>query len=179
MKRIIFPAIIAVSVCFNIGTSAAQDPTPEQIIKQLQPTSKSRSIKLNKGVTVVPSPDQPADTPPSVNLYVNFEYNSARLRQDTEIVLDSLAYALGDQRLSGLDFLIAGHTDAAGGDMYNLRLSEMRALSVKAYLVRRHGLDPGRFVEAGYGETRLLDPLHPHSEINRRVQIITIMRQAQ
>ena len=48
-------------------------------------------------------------------------------------------------------------TDAAGGDMYNLRLSEMRALSVKAYLVRRHGLDPGRFVEAGYGETRLLD----------------------
>ncbi|HHI71500.1 MAG TPA: cell envelope biogenesis protein OmpA [Rhodobacteraceae bacterium] len=47
---------------------------------------------------------------------------------------------------------ITGHTDATGSDEYNQRLSEKRAGSVADYLTAQ-GLDPGRVVTRGMGES--------------------------
>ncbi|HHO53208.1 MAG TPA: OmpA family protein [Deltaproteobacteria bacterium] len=46
---------------------------------------------------------------------------------------------------------IQGHTDNVGPADYNLRLSQRRADSVRAYLIEQ-GIAPGRLVSQGYGE---------------------------
>jgi len=110
----------------------------------------------------------------SLNLYINFEYDSAQLTQDALITLDRLATAVSDRRLKGHDFLIAGHTDAVGGYAYNQILSERRARAVKKYLVSRHGITDSRLIDKGFGESRLLNPDNPIDGSNRRVQIVTL-----
>lgn len=72
-------------------------------------------------------------------------------------------------------FLIEGHTDSFGTDDYNLKLSQLRAESVKAWLIANMGL-PGDVIETiGLGETRLIAPATGTIEeqrINRRVEIV-------
>lgn len=53
---------------------------------------------------------------------------------------------------SQLQMSIEGHTDNVGTDASNQKLSENRAASVKAYLVKK-GVDEGRIKSAGFGET--------------------------
>lgn len=70
---------------------------------------------------------------------------------------------------------IGGHTDAVGSDTYNQRLSEMRALSVRQYLIQ-HGIDPARLVSRGYGESK---PIAPNTtregrSQNRRIEFIVV-----
>ncbi len=48
---------------------------------------------------------------------------------------------------------IDGHTDFVGNDAYNQTLSEQRAASVRAYLVKQ-GIAESRITSAGYGEGR-------------------------
>jgi hypothetical protein len=110
--------------------------------------------------------------PLSVNLYVNFAYNSDELSSDARITLDHLGAALRDPRLEGFAFLIAGHTDAKGSAEYNQKLSERRAEAVKRYLISQYKLPPQRLSAVGYGMSQLLDPSRPEDAINRRVQII-------
>ena len=49
---------------------------------------------------------------------------------------------------------IAGHTDNAGREKFNQRLSLDRAESVRNYLVKNFGIDPKRITVKGYGPTR-------------------------
>ena len=46
-----------------------------------------------------------------------------------------------------------GHTDSAGPDDYNMKLSQQRAESVTQYLVAK-GIDVGRFTTKWYGESQ-------------------------
>jgi outer membrane protein OmpA-like peptidoglycan-associated protein len=67
---------------------------------------------------------------------------------------------------------IGGHTDSDGSDQHNQRLSERRAESVRAYLVKR-GIDSKRIFSHGYGETSpVADNLTPAGKrLNRRTEI--------
>ena len=115
--------------------SAEEAPSPNDIACALDPNcqkpqpppqpqqGKTRDL-FGRGVTVE---GKPAEQPLSVNLYVNFAYNSADLTSDARITLDSLGTALRDPRLAAFSFLIAGHTDAKGGAEFNQKLSERRA----------------------------------------------------
>lgn len=49
---------------------------------------------------------------------------------------------------------IEGHTDSDGGNSYNQKLSQQRADAVRQVLISQYGVDPGRLVAIGYGETR-------------------------
>lgn len=168
--RNLLVACIAAAMAAAMPPAAAQTaPGSEEIIKKLEPQPRSRSLKP-RGVKVEEGPN--SDAPPSINLYINFEFNSDKLGTDAQIVLRNLGQALKDPRLAKFRFTIAGHTDAVGDAAYNQTLSERRAKAVQDHLVFHYGIDVQRLKAVGYGKTRLLDAAKPNDGVNRRVQIV-------
>ncbi|MFN3077027.1 MAG: OmpA family protein [Alphaproteobacteria bacterium] len=161
------------------GVAAAENlsrrPSAAEIVERLRiaPQTKTRSVLPNRGVTVENNPS-PVPASAGIDLEVNFKTGSARLTPDAEIVLDNLGRALMSPELVSNRFLVAGHTDAAGSDAFNQTLSEKRAAAVRDYLVQQHHVAFGRLMTIGHGRSRLADPEHPVSEINRRVQVTNL-----
>lgn len=154
-------------------------PDTDEIINGLklksQGTQKSLDrgwAKSDRGVTAE-AEESPPETS-SIDLEVNFEYNSAQLTTDAQLNLKRLGQALNSAELSSQRFKITGHTDAVGGEDYNRALSERRALSVRDYLVQKNRIDAGRLEVEGKGHSELADPKNPASAINRRVQVTNL-----
>ncbi len=88
---------------------------------------------------------------------LTFGHDSAEVSSDGRMELEKIAEAfrkfLGDD-LTKATFIIEGHTDPTGTAEYNLRLSERRAESVRAWFVGHLGLDPTKVQTVGYGATR-------------------------
>lgn len=160
-----------------LGPVYAQQPSTEDIVKQLDPTTAISARPGwratpwgNKGIT-----EEGTDTAtPSIDLNIPFDYNSDKLTPDGIITLRRLGTALKDPRLANYRFKIAGHTDAKGTAEYNQKLSERRAQSVRDYLVFQYDLEPNRLEAAGYGFTQPADPANPEDATNRRVQVTNI-----
>ena len=125
MRLVLCLAVVVVSLPAVVVPAAAQQTlSPSQIECALDPTCpKPQQHKrgLQRGV-VVEGGGEPR--PLSVNLYVNFEFNSAELTSDARNTLDQLGTALRDPKLAAYSFVIAGHTDAVGGAEFNQKLSE-------------------------------------------------------
>ncbi len=68
-------------------------------------------------------------------------------------------------------FLVEGHTNSNGSDLFNLRLSDARAFAVMTWL-GQHGVPGDRLLSKGFGESRPLVPGdEPDAEaVNRRVE---------
>lgn len=115
-----------------------------------------------------------ADQRPSIDLEINFDYNSATIGASAKSAVEALGRALTNPDLKGSTFLLAGYTDAAGSDSYNQSLSERRADAVKTYLVEKFGIAGNDLVTVGYGETRLKKPDAPLDAANRRVQVVNM-----
>jgi len=79
---------------------------------------------------------------------VNFASGSAKLTADSSSVLDDMASTL--KRYPNQKVEVAGHTDSSGARSYNVRLSQQRAESVRAYLVNK-GVVAGNLSARGYG----------------------------
>jgi outer membrane protein OmpA-like peptidoglycan-associated protein len=108
--------------------------------------------------------------PEPVSLQIRFDYNTAELTDDAKTQLQPVGEAF--QKLSHLNFVLEGHTDAIGSQMYNKPLSEARAASVKYFLVNQFNLQGTNIQIVGKGKEGLLDPNNPTSDVNRRVRII-------
>jgi len=78
-----------------------------------------------------------------------FEFNKATIKPVSFPLLNEVAQALKDNPTIKVE--IGGHTDSVGNDKFNLKLSDKRAASVKAYL-EKQGIDTGRMTSKGYGE---------------------------
>lgn len=115
-----------------------------------------------------------AQTKPNIDMEITFDYNSANISAAAQPTIQALGRALSNPDLKGSTFVVAGHTDAAGGEAYNQGLSERRADSVKRYLVEKFGLAGADLVTVGYGESRLKDAAHPLDAANRRVQVVNM-----
>ena len=111
---------------------------------------------------------------PKIDLEINFDYNSADISRKSMPSVQALGQALTNPDLKGSTFVVAGHTDAAGGEAYNQDLSERRADSIKKYLVDKYGIAGSDLVTVGYGKTKLKDPANPLAEVNRRVQVVNM-----
>ncbi len=102
-----------------------------------------------------------------------FDYNRVDLREEALLVLQQLGTLI--QRNPKTLFWIEGHTDSFGSDEYNQGLSELRAESVKSWLVGEMGVPPDRIRTRGFGKNRLLVPAQESIEnqrLNRRVEIV-------
>lgn len=154
----------------TIGPSADQaNRKPTSGCYTVGKTTKTR------GLTVVASPPKPqaggTDCHPGYISLIHFPYDSAQLESAARLELDKIAAALRSPSLKGDRFVIAGYTDSAGSDAYNLILSARRAASVVRYLSGR-GVGAERMIPVGRGERELLDKADPLSAVNRRVEII-------
>lgn len=111
-------------------------------------------------------------------LLINFEFGNATMLPGSRAYLDSVGEMLNLERARNQSVVIEGHTDAIGDAAYNQKLSEMRALAVRRYLVSVHGIDVRRLHPVGLGEKRLHDPDAPTNAINRRVEFRRLDREA-
>ena len=109
---------------------------------------------------------------PSIDLEVNFDYNSDNIGSKAAPQVTALGDALASPDLKGSTFILAGHTDAKGSETYNQGLSERRAEAVKRFLAEKYGIEASNLVTVGYGKTQLKNPTGPFASENRRVQVI-------
>jgi outer membrane protein OmpA-like peptidoglycan-associated protein len=115
---------------------------------------------------------------PKIDLEINFDYNSAQINAKSLPSVQALGRALTSADLKGSTFVVAGHTDAAGGEAFNQDLSERRAEAIKRYLVDKYGITGSDLVTVGYGKSKLKDPNQPLAEANRRVQVVNMENKA-
>jgi len=115
-----------------------------------------------------------AATKPNIDLEIQFDFNSAQISKSSTQAVQELGKALSNPNLKGSTFVVAGHTDAIGGDAFNQDLSERRADTIKRYLIDKYGITGSDLVTVGYGKTKLKDTANPADPINRRVQVVNM-----
>jgi outer membrane protein OmpA-like peptidoglycan-associated protein len=199
---------VAISMCVcavltPAGASAQQAITADQILNALVPkTPVSRSLSPQR-TDSTPNPEQsgfidtlrnrPAKSlgtderqklagvaadKPSIDLTINFDYNSDKIGTAAIPVVQAVGNALTSPKLTGGTFLVGGYTDGKGADAYNQDLSERRAEAVKEYLIEHYKIPAANLVAVGYGKTHLKSPGNPLAPENRRVQIVNVMATA-
>jgi outer membrane protein OmpA-like peptidoglycan-associated protein len=183
----------------SVPVRAAEQLTPEDIVKALKPaahvtrsltaspadvarkaeetrfvdslrnrTTRSLTTAEREQITNI------AQKKPSIDLEINFEYNSANIGNKATPQVSTLGKALSSEDLKGATFIVAGYTDAKGGDTYNQGLSERRADAVKQFLAEKYGIDAANLVTVGYGKSHLKNANDPFAADNRRVQVINM-----
>jgi outer membrane protein OmpA-like peptidoglycan-associated protein len=196
-------AILAIGIALSVTAGiafAGDDVTADQILKALAPKEPlTRGLSLAPPADpVVTTPEGKfvdslrnrdarslslaereqiatvVKDKPNIDLEITFNYNSADISAKAQPAVQALGKALGSDDLKGSTFLVAGHTDAIGGDAYNQDLSERRADSIKRYLVDKFGIAGSDLVTVGYGKTKPKDPAHPMDPANRRVQVVNM-----
>ena len=130
----------------------------------------TRSLSLGEREEVA----QLAANKPKIDLEIRFDYNSADIAKTSVQAVQELGKALSDASLKGSTFVVAGHTDAVGGEEYNQGLSERRADTIKRYLTEKYGINGTDLVTVGYGKTKPKDASAPMDPANRRVQVVNM-----
>ena len=103
-----------------------------------------------------------------------FETNKHDITDQAKEILDKIILVLNTNKQLKIE--IGAHTDSKGSDAQNMKLSEMRAKTVKDY-ISSSGIDVKRISARGYGESKLLNNCgdnQPCSELeharNRRIE---------
>lgn len=136
-----------------------------------------KAAKTPEGEAAVAAAQEVASTEPaprpSLSLLIQFDFNSAKIRAESQPALHNLAAALQSKELAEANFAVEGHTDAKGSIDYNLKLSQSRADAVQKFLAAQ-GVPTSRLVTAGKGATELANPADPLAAENRRVRIVNL-----
>ena len=140
-----------------------QSATVDQLVEKLAPPPETRTRSLRNL----------APQPRSIDLVIQFDFDSAKLQEASKPLLNNLVDAMKTDRLMSIKFRVEGHTDAKGGESYNLQLSNRRAESVLNYMAEK-GLSKDRLTAEGKGFSDLLYPDKPQAMENRRVRISTL-----
>jgi outer membrane protein OmpA-like peptidoglycan-associated protein len=193
---------IGAAISFGVAKAvAADDVTEDQIVRALAPANKPLTRGLSAAPQADPAAVAAerrfvqtirgratrslstiereeiatiAKDKPKIDLEITFDYNSADISAKSLASAQALGRALTNPDLKGSTFVVAGHTDAVGGEAYNQNLSERRADSIKRYLVDKFAINGPDLVTVGYGKSKLKDPANPLAEVNRRVQVVNM-----
>jgi outer membrane protein OmpA-like peptidoglycan-associated protein len=157
------------------GLSAGPQADPSVKAKEISfvqtlRNRKTRSLSLGEREEIA----EIASTKPKIDLDIQFDYNSADISKASMPSVQELGKALSNANLRGSTFVVAGHTDAIGGEGYNQDLSERRADAIKRYLTEKYGISGTDLVTVGYGKSKPKDQNAPMDPINRRVQVVNM-----
>ncbi len=138
-----------------------------------------RSVKTDQVIDKKDFNLQPigvATIAPNVAIVLNnifFDFDKATLKPESGPELDRLIAMLKEK--STMEVEISGHTDNTGPDAYNMSLSERRAKTVVAYLVRG-GVPKERLTVQFFGETKPKDTNDTKEgrSKNRRVEFLIL-----
>ncbi len=146
LQRDIFVHVLTVGIAYAFGVSAP--PPPE-----------------------APAPVAPPAPQPTRTYLVFFDWDHANLTDRAREIVAEAASASTHVQTTRIE--VNGYTDLSGTAKYNLRLSNRRAETVKAELVR-DGVQPTEIDIHGYGESNPLVPTANgvREAQNRRVEII-------
>ena len=138
-----------------------------QVIKIMLPPPEEKKANEDKQMEQALAEKKP------VQIYgIFFEFNSAKITPESEMVLRQIADIMQKNQDWKLD--VSGHTDNIGGVDFNVGLSQRRAAAVKDALVSRYSIAPDRLATSGYGASR---PIETNETLegrarNRRVELI-------
>jgi outer membrane protein OmpA-like peptidoglycan-associated protein len=101
---------------------------------------------------------------------LEFENGKANILPAMHQDLDKVANFLIDH--PHVHLRISGHTDSAGKEEANLRLSQARADAIKKYLITRFPIEASRITAIGYGSSKPVaqEITDDHKQLNRRVE---------
>jgi len=85
-----------------------------------------------------------------------FDFDKAEIRPSAQGALHEVAQVLRERAHGPVT--IQGYTDALGGESYNQRLSERRAIAVRTWLGANEGLATMQFTVAGFGARNPVAP---------------------
>lgn len=161
----------------GLSITPQADPAPNPVETRLIQSVRGRATR-SLSSTEREEIASVAKDKPNIDLEITFDYNSADISAKSLPSVQALGRALTSPDLKGSTFVVAGHTDAAGGESYNQELSERRADSIKRYLVEKYSIAASDLVTVGYGKSKLKDPSQPLAEVNRRVQVVNMENKA-
>ncbi len=173
----------------QLSMAQTSAPSTAEMIEQLKAPAPAAQFKTRglRNLSVEATPDTASETAigsnataaqtpavrPSLSLLIQFDFNSAQIRPESQQSLMNLAQALKAPELLNSNFAVEGHTDAKGGSDYNLRLSQQRADAVQKFLAQR-GVASDRLMAVGKGSTQLANSSDPFAAENRRVRIVNL-----
>ena len=164
MKTLIALLFIS-TAAFSQVPPPIKSATANDLVEKLAPAEDQPKTRSMGNRNIIPQPK-------SIDLVIQFDLDSAKLKPDSKPLLISLVEAMKNDRLAAIKFKVEGHTDAQGSEQHNLKLSQSRADSVMAYLTSQ-GVNKDRLIGEGKGFSDLLLPEKPKAAENRRVRITT------
>ena len=152
----------------GVTRSVLSQSAPDRRFLDSLRNRQARSISIEERTKII----EITKENPRIDLEITFDYDSDVIGPKAVPTLVNLGTALRSGELKGAVFLLAGHTDAKGGDAYNQNLSERRADAVRRFLVEKFSLASENLIPIGYGKTQLKNAADPYAGENRRVQIV-------
>lgn len=166
-----------------MAQNTSSTPTVQGMIDSLKPNAddniapKTRSLAGRRNLTVdATSQDEASKAAaerPSLSLQIQFDFDSTRVKPESQLALANLAAALQSKELIEAKFAIEGHTDARGKTDYNQRLSQHRADAVRELLINK-GVDGTRLAATGKGASDPANKDDPQAAENRRVRVVNV-----
>lgn len=149
--------LVSPAVADDADTIFVTPPDPEQLVSLLF------GPRYRSATTDTPS------IPGRFGMMINFEYDSIKIVPQSLPMLDAVGEALQSEQAKDEVLVIEGHADASGPAVYNLRLSERRAETIKQYLVGTFDIPDKTFITIGEGEAVPHNRKDPYDAVNRRV----------
>ncbi|MFN3971491.1 MAG: OmpA family protein [Gemmobacter sp.] len=158
----------AAGVAMGVATAVVAATAPTQGGTVVSATGGQTAASSTDAPVLVPVAYAELDAEDQVNIRISFDFDSAVLRETETAKLDQLCLAM---KVVDVEmFRIVGHTDGAGSESYNDKLSLLRAEEVKRHLVSECGLPAERLQAVGVGKRYLSNPDDPRADENRRVE---------
>lgn len=176
---------VALGLLFAPCVASAQQLDNSQIMSTLAQMKSAAPVvdvallveeanaNVGKGVAALPNWSKLSELSQLI-VEIDFENNSTAIEPKSYRTVGLIADALHHPDLFRYKFLIVGHSSATGSAKHNLELSQKRADAINEALSTTFAVSPDRLFSVGAGEEWPIDPGHPESADNRRVQLINL-----